>query len=66
MPGGATAQSTNSEAATKARGNPSGPFGFEYGMTREEIIKLIGKQAVKENNRRHDGRYHGSETTSSF
>ncbi len=48
MPGGATAQSTNSEAATKARGNPSGPFGFEYGMTREEIIKLIGKQAVKE------------------
>ena len=47
-PGGATAQPNNSEADAKGGGTPSGPFGFEYGMTREQIIKLIGKQAVKE------------------
>jgi hypothetical protein len=26
----------------------SGPFGFEYGMTREQVIQLVGKQAIKE------------------
>jgi len=26
----------------------AGPFGFEYGMTKDAIIKLVGKDAVKE------------------
>jgi hypothetical protein len=26
----------------------AGPFGFEYGMTKDAVIKLVGKDAVKE------------------
>ena len=25
----------------------AGPFGFEYGMTKTQVIKLVGKDAVK-------------------
>lgn len=26
----------------------AGPFGFEYGMTQEQVVKLVGRTAVKE------------------
>lgn len=34
--------------ATAAAANRPGPFGFGYGMTTEQVVRLLGKQAVKE------------------
>src|SRR5438067_137324 len=35
-------------ASCQAESSISGPFGFFFGMTKEQVIRLVGQSAVKE------------------
>jgi hypothetical protein len=42
-----TKSGNSSDMTARAMRNPSGPFGFEFGMTRGQIITLLGKDAIE-------------------